>query len=99
MSVSARSWPRCTVRLVDGHEDVVGIVLPEGTEIREQVVQVGHGEMDARDLRRGAKRGFAHVEERVLHAHAVVRGKFLEQRGDDPARTSAKFWAAEHNPM
>ena len=30
------------------------------------------------------QRCFSHVEERVLHAHAVMRRKFLQQGGDDP---------------
>src|ERR1700739_924043 len=51
-----------TVGLVDGNEDVVGIVLPERTEIRKQVVQVRHGEMDARDFGSRGEGSLAHVE-------------------------------------
>ena len=88
-----------TMRLVDGHKDVVGIVLAEGAQIRKQMMQVGHGKMNARDLRRGVERGFAHVEERVLHAHAIVCGKCFEQRGDDARREPAHSPAMQpHNP-
>jgi len=63
------------VGLVDGDEDVVGIVLAEGSQIGEQMMQVGHGELDIRDFGGRFESGFAHVEERVLHAPAVVRGE------------------------
>ena len=77
------------VRLVDGHEDVVGIVLAEWSQVGEQVMQSGHGKRDACNLRSRVQCGFSHVEERVLHTHAVMRGKLLEQGGDD---TSANLF-------
>ncbi len=76
------------MRFVDGHKDVVGIVLPKGAEIGQQMMQVRHGECDAGNFRCGVKSGFSHIEERVLHAHAVVRGKFLQQRGEMRRRTA-----------
>ncbi len=33
--------------------------------------------MNARNLRSGIECGLAHVKERVLYAHAVVRGEIL----------------------
>ncbi len=50
------------VWFVDGHEDVVGIVLAERAQVGEKVMQVGHGELDARDLRGRGQGGFTHVE-------------------------------------
>ena len=67
------------MRLIDGNEDVVRIVLAKGAEVGEQVVQVGHGEGDARNFRCCRERGFAHVKECVLNAHAVMSRKLLEQ--------------------
>ena len=77
------------VGLVDGDEDVIGIVLAEWSQVGEQVMQIGHGERDAGNLGSGFESGFSHVEERVLHTHAVMRGKLLEQGGDD---TSANLF-------
>lgn len=74
-----------SVRLVDWNEDVVGIVLAEWAEICQQVMQVRHREVDACDLRCSGERSFPHVEQGVLHAHAVVGGEFFQESGDDPA--------------
>ena len=71
------------VRFIDGNKNVIRIVLSKRAQVRQQVVEIGHSERDARNLRRGGECGFSHVKQRVLHAHAVVRGKFLEQRGND----------------
>jgi hypothetical protein len=50
------------VGLVDGDEDVIGIVPAEGGQIGEQVMQVGHGELDVGNFRGRIEGGFAHVE-------------------------------------
>jgi len=39
------------MRLVDGDEDVVGVVLAKWTQVREQMMQIGHRQVDARNLR------------------------------------------------
>ena len=70
----------------------LGLSCPKCAEIGEQVVQIRHGEVDARDFGSSSERCFSHVEQRVLHAHAVMRGKFLEQDGDNSGADFGEFW-------
>src|ERR1700683_2412444 len=43
-----------TMRLVDGDENVVRIIEAEVAQVGRQMVQIGHGKMNARNLRRSS---------------------------------------------
>src|SRR6185503_7410833 len=60
-------------RLVGGHENLVGVVEPEGREIDEQVVAIGQRQGDFDHIRAGGERRFAHRIQLVLHRTALVR--------------------------
>jgi hypothetical protein len=69
-----------------------GLSWPKGLRSASRWCRFGMVSVNASNLRSGVQRSFAHVEERVLHAHAVVRGKLLQQRGKIRVRT------CQHNP-
>ena len=56
---------------------------PKRGEIDEQVVFVGQGEVNLRDLRSGFEGGFAHLEQGYLHRRAEVFSERREHGGDD----------------
>lgn len=68
------------VRLISGHKDLIGIVLPESREVHEQAVYVGHGQFDFVNLADFFEYCFAHGIERVLHGLARMLREDSEQR-------------------
>ena len=64
------------VRLVDRHENFVGIVLAETREVDEKTMQVGHRQRDVFDFRDSGESGFAHGVQSVLDGFAGVRSEY-----------------------
>ncbi len=67
------------VGFVGGDEDVVGVLLAEAAEVDEEVVLVGHEEIDLVDEGGVVECGFGHGEEGLLHGEGVVFGEGGEQ--------------------
>ena len=63
------------VGFVGGDEDVVGVVLAEAGEVDEEVVLVGHEEIDLVDEGGVVERGFGHGVEGLLDGERVVLGE------------------------
>src|SRR5579859_5197083 len=59
-------------------------------------MKIWHSQVDARNFRRSSQCSLAHIKQGMLHAHAVVPGKFLQQGIDDLRAHLRKVWTGRN---